>query len=69
MNCKSCGAPIIWVRTTTGASMPVDASPADNGNLKLVPGLHGPIAHVVDRGTHVAHFVTCPNAKKHRKHP
>ena len=31
--CRSCGAPIEWVRTTNGETMPLDPDPRDDGNL------------------------------------
>jgi hypothetical protein len=60
---------VTWVRTTTGASMPVDAMPTITGNLELRQG----IAHVVgadpDLGArrYTSHFATCPHADEHRR--
>lgn len=33
--CSSCGAAIRFVRTPTGAAMPLDVDPADDGNVLL----------------------------------
>lgn len=53
--CRSCEAPIVWLKTATGKAMPVDASSVQPGDTLFVPGLH------------VSHFATCPDAKEHRK--
>lgn len=64
--CRSCAAPIIWARsTTTGALMPLDAEPHEDGNCELVDA--GVIVHGADRPMfagplHLTHFVTCPDA-------
>lgn len=68
--CRSCQAPVIWARTKNGKAIPIDAEPADSGqkpNLKLLPGNPVAAEYVgAGEGTHVSHFVTCPNAIKHR---
>lgn len=55
-NCKSCNAPIKWVATSNGKSMPVDLQRltiiTDDGRM-IQGGL--------------SHFATCPNADSHRK--
>lgn len=51
--CTSCGATITWMVTNTGAAMPVDGAPEQNGKF--------------DHKKHVSHFATCPNAARHRK--
>lgn len=33
--CKSCGKPILWIRTRTGRSMPCDTKPV---NYRIKPG-------------------------------
>lgn len=69
--CKSCGAPIYWVKTEAGKNMPVDAKPVADGNIIFVGQVafvikqgHGP---VVDQPRYVSHFVTCKNAATHRR--
>lgn len=69
--CGSCDAPIVWARTISGRTMPVDAEPGDGGNVFLelrqgllrayvVPQDGTPFASPVD--FHTSHFVTCPDA-------
>lgn len=68
--CKSCGAEIFWALTATHNRMPVDAAPNDKGNLVIGGVEHGvPIVEFEAGETlrYMAHFVTCPNAAKHRK--
>jgi hypothetical protein len=71
-NCKSCGAPIRWVKTATGKAMPLDANPTPKGNVIIVKG----VAQI--GGDHpdllpgealrfTSHFATCPNASQHRR--
>lgn len=74
-NCRSCGAPMLWVRSaTTGSLMPLDAEPCEDGNITLVDGL----AHVhgktlfeeptsPDEARYKSHFATCSNPAQHRK--
>lgn len=69
--CKSCGAPIQWVKTDRGKAMPLDPEPVPGGNVVVSkePG-EEPVAHVCEPNEHsayVSHFATCPNAKKHRR--
>lgn len=79
--CKSCGAEITWAFTHAGKRMPVDAKPTEGepgGNVtlmtmddgRLIATVHGKpedIKPSFERYT--AHFVTCPNAARHRKTP
>lgn len=75
--CKSCDAPVVFVRMkkkdgTLGARNPLDAAPVEGGNVVLTGTRLGngtPIARVVaaGEGTHVSHFTTCPNSKQHRR--
>jgi len=70
--CRSCGARIVWATTPTGASMPVDAAPAADGDRVLYPGPRGWLVlrvHESDDGKprHKSHFATCPNAGAHRR--
>ena len=72
-NCRSCGAALIWIRSdSTGALMPLDASPVENGNVVIKDG----VAHVIngslfeefmDGLRYRSHFASCPAAQKHRK--
>ena len=56
-HCRSCQAPIVWMKTKLGKSMPVDATESkfESGDKEYDPTRH------------VSHFATCPNAAKHRK--
>jgi len=70
--CRSCKAPVVWVRTRAGKRMPVDPEPVEGGNIILSERDHAtPLAVYVeaDPGVmrHVSHFATCPNADQHRK--
>lgn len=58
--CKSCGAPIVWVKSANGKVMPLDGKPE-----KRVIVTDEGIGCVVD--TYTSHFSTCPNAAEHRK--
>lgn len=74
-DCRSCGAPIRWARTSTGKRMPVDAEPNPDGNVTLIPPLESadfPLAVVSSERDpsvirYTSHFATCPNADAHRK--
>jgi hypothetical protein len=76
-NCRSCEAPIVWCRTRSGKSMPVDADPVERGEFYLVEGDDGKLeAHHVrssadgvadDADRYTSHFATCENAAQHRR--
>jgi hypothetical protein len=72
-HCRSCRARIVWAKTPTGATMPVDASPAADGDHVLYPGPQGWLVLRVhehadaDRPHYKSHFATCPNAGAHRR--
>ena len=71
--CRSCHAPIVWARTASGKTMPVDAVETPDGNLVLTLGADGYHVEVVgatdDRPRHRPHFATCPDADSWRKRP
>ena len=54
-NCGSCGAAIVWLVTTKGKPMPVNADTVTEGD------------RVFDMHKHKSHFATCPNAAQHRR--
>ena len=54
-NCKTCKAPVIFLPTSGGKMMPVDAETVSIYD------------EVFDSDKHTSHFVTCPDAKKFRK--
>jgi hypothetical protein len=63
--CRGCGAEVIWCKTAKGKSMPLDAVPFSEGNIRIVDG----VANYGDKGTgpYVSHFATCPKAGDWRK--
>jgi hypothetical protein len=70
--CGSCGAKIIWAVTVNDKRMPVDAEPNEKGNIELIDrGFIAAIVHsqppLAAETLYTSHFVTCPNAEKHRK--
>jgi hypothetical protein len=76
-DCRSCNAPIIWTVTERGKAMPVDAEPAEGGNLAIdwdIPGQLRVRSRVVKphlafgrKDLHRSHFVLCPDAAKWRQ--
>lgn len=67
--CRSCGAEIVWVVTSTGARMPLDAEPNPDGNVELVNGraiVHGQPPAFVHGPIHMPHHATCPDAEEWR---
>jgi hypothetical protein len=72
--CRSCGAPILWVLTTHGKRMPLDAEPDPAGNVSLdqhrVATVHtgGSLAFLaVVNERWMPHHATCPQADQWRK--
>jgi hypothetical protein len=76
-NCRSCKAPIIWCRTSSGKNMPVDADPDERGDFFLsraedgkLDAFHvrrypGKMPEDVERYT--SHFATCEDANQFRR--
>jgi hypothetical protein len=50
--CRSCNAPIFWLKTAAGKTMPVNAESTWPGDLEY------------DSERHTSHFSTCPDAAK-----
>ena len=77
--CRSCGAPILWVRTERDKRMPLDAAPvpatAQRGTFVLRDkgSAEGPLAIAATPAQlpgevyYVSHFSTCPQAAEHRR--
>lgn len=66
MTCRSCHAPVVWAKTESGRSIPVDPGPSTKGNILIKDG----IARVVPVGTpkaQTSHFATCPDAERWRR--
>jgi hypothetical protein len=59
--CRSCHAPIYWIRTLGGKLMPVDCA-VEGG----APPVHNPPWPALP-GRGVSHFATCPEADRWRK--
>ena len=70
--CRSCGAAVIWCRTRTGSSIPLDAEPLEyGGNIVIRDGVaiylkKGEPAGAAEK-IYKTHFATCPNAAQHRR--
>jgi hypothetical protein len=70
--CRSCGAPFVFLTTESGRLYAIDPEPAENGNIWI--GEDG-IGRVVGKGDHetvcvplyISHFATCLDAAKFRK--
>ena len=77
--CKSCGAEISWVKTTAGKLMPVDEPGIpyieDPSGKEVFVTYNGAVVRGNRRSYssgsypigHISHFVTCPNADRHRR--
>lgn len=77
--CKTCGAAIVWIKTSAGKSMPCDAKQLiywenpKGASLIVTPNgktlkadLEGDSAKATGIG-YISHFATCPNANTHRR--
>jgi hypothetical protein len=62
-NCKSCGAEIIWKKTTNGKNIPLDANSEEKRAMISVKDSE--VVYIGD--CYVVHWATCPNADSHRK--
>lgn len=70
--CRSCGAPIRWVKTMHGRNHPIDAMPVPDGDWVLRPSAMGTlmVRYTLIQGDaerYTSHFATCPNADRHRR--
>ena len=78
-NCKKCGAPIVWIKTPGGKSMPCDAEPVtywkeNKARGKIVTPNGEVISCKFDGALHEAtgigykpHWATCPYADNFRR--
>lgn len=64
-HCRSCDTTIVFLRTSAGRLMPVNVIVSRAGRAD---GLRSPNAGELkyQHGVHESHFVTCPQAAKHR---
>lgn len=58
VQCESCGAPCVWMKTRNDKNILVDVDSLDPDDDDLT---------IFDRQRHTTHFVTCPNADEHRR--
>lgn len=76
--CRSCGAPMVWVRTEKQRRMPLDAEPVPPGTrgtfvLRDTLSPEGPLAIAAGSDElpgelyYTSHFATCPQAAEHRR--
>lgn len=77
--CRGCGAPIAFIKTVKGKTMPVDPDPVDfvpdtAGRALYVTAdglvLHGAPPSDADPDVHqgwISHFATCPRAADFRR--
>jgi len=64
MKCKSCGKPIVFLRTEKGKMIPVNSDTVDVVDIKGTPVC---VDEYFDHKRHVSHFSDCPAADKFRK--
>ena len=55
VTCRACGADIVFLRTSSGKTTPVNADTADPGDTDY------------EHGRHVSHFSTCSDPARFRK--
>ncbi len=63
--CRRCGAPVLWAVTAkNGKLMPLDAEPAEHGNVAIRHGRALVLGKDDQRALfellYTAHFATCP---------
>jgi hypothetical protein len=68
VQCKACGAPMIWARTGSGKAMPLDAQPNPAGNVELI-GDSAKVwgtSHVwpPEQPRFMPHHATCPSWRR-----
>lgn len=83
VKCKFCGAPIVWIKTQNGRSMPCDANAVQyantHGGKDVVVTAEGKVVRVSvikgggvltlipDGEGYISHFATCTHANEARK--
>lgn len=63
--CKSCGAAIVWAKTSMGKLAPYERDDA-NGKWAVVAGI-ARLLEPTDVERFTSHFATCPQAAQWRK--
>lgn len=72
-DCRSCENKILWLMTTKGKLIPLNACPVRDGNMVIEnhgSGLLAVAFQPLIHGSHqryVSHFATCPDADDWRK--
>lgn len=69
-SCGSCGATIVFLKTTKAKAMPLDPEPVEGGNVRIRDGiaLVNSDPDLLDDGLrYQSHFASCPNADRHRR--
>jgi len=75
--CQSCDARIVWVKTTHGGRMPLDAEPHEEGSILVAFARDEPMGVVLtgdvlawardnDATLYRSHFASCPDAEQWR---
>jgi hypothetical protein len=70
-HCRSCGAPVKWVKTANGKNMPLDPESCEDGNI-IIKGETAFVMTAKEKANKKvgprfkSHFATCPNAAGHR---
>jgi hypothetical protein len=59
--CRSCKAPIVWMLTSNGKKMPVDANSVIARDEPAFARFYEP------KAGHISHFATCPQSKEWRQ--
>lgn len=70
--CRSCGEPVIWVRTIHGRKHPLNAEPARAGEWVIQDSVAGPTMLQYmpmhdNTPRYTSHFATCEFAGEHRR--
>lgn len=62
--CKTCNAEIIWAKTASGKTMPIDAK---SETMFIVEGGAGELVTCRPVQVRKSHFATCAQAEQHRR--
>lgn len=69
--CSSCGASMLWGMSESGKKIPLDLEPQKRFILKIdedgKPVMEDGLPVLVLRTVYRSHFISCPNASRHRK--
>jgi hypothetical protein len=66
--CRSCHATIQWRKTVAGKNVPLDPEPHPEGNIYIDEAGVAVYATAGSRQVmYRSHFVTCPDAARHRR--